>query len=117
MVLRGQDTQCQRLRDAGQGDEMAWFGRRDGSAAINLRLIDAFPEGVEVLGGWAEPWPLHGRWRTATAAAAMTLERFFGTAAVLHGRSSRKLRPWLERVRRGRMRSAVPWAALSAAAS
>ena len=51
MVLRGQDTQRQRLRDAGQGDEMAWFGRRDGSAAIDLRLIDAFPEGVEVLGG------------------------------------------------------------------
>jgi len=76
MVLRWQDTRCQRLRDAGQGDEMAWFGRRDGSAAINLRLIDAFPEGVEVLGGWAEPWPLHGRWRTATAAAAMTLSDF-----------------------------------------
>ena len=52
--------------------EMAWFGRRDGSAAIDLRLIDAFPEGVEVLGGLAEPWPLCRRWRTV-AAAAMTL--------------------------------------------
>ena len=61
------------LADAGQGDEMAWFGRRDGSTAIDLRLIDAFPEGVEVLGGWAEPWPLCGRWRTAAAAAAMTM--------------------------------------------
>ena len=53
MVLRWQDTdtQRQRLRDAGQGDEIAWFWRRDGSAAIDLRLIDAFPEGVDVLGG------------------------------------------------------------------
>ena len=61
------------LADAGQGDEMAWFGRRDGSAAIDLRRIDAFPEGVEVLGGWAEPWPLCGRWRTAAAAAAAAM--------------------------------------------
>ena len=68
MVLRWQDTQRQRLHDAGQGDEIAWFGRRNGSAAIDLRLIDAFPEGLEVLGGWAEPWPWHGRWRAAAAA-------------------------------------------------
>ena len=48
MVLQQQDTQRQRLRDAGKGDEIAWFGRRDGSVAIDLPLIDAFLEGVEV---------------------------------------------------------------------
>ena len=57
MVLRWQDTQRQRLRDAVKGDEMAWFGRRDGSAAIDLHLINApFQEGIKVMGGWAEPW-------------------------------------------------------------
>ena len=62
MVLRWQDTQRHRSRDAVQGDEMTWLGRCDGSAAIDLHLIDTFPEGVEALGGWAEPWPWHIRW-------------------------------------------------------
>ena len=55
MVQRLQDTQRQRSRNAGQGDGMAWLGRRDGSATIDLRLIDTFPQGDEVLGGWTEP--------------------------------------------------------------
>ena len=79
------------LACTGQGDEMAWSG-----AAIDLRLIDAFPEGVEVLGGAVA---LAREVAGSAAAAAMTLERFFGTAAVLHVRSSRKLHPWSERMR------------------
>ena len=73
MVLRWQDT-TPALADAGQGNEMVWFGRRDGSAAIDLRLIDAFPEGVEVMGGWAEPCAFVREVADSiSAAAAMTL--------------------------------------------
>ena len=59
---------------------MAWLGRRDGSAATNLRLIYAFPEGVEVLGGWAEPWPWH-----ATGGCGQQQQHIRNTAPVVAG--------------------------------
>ena len=51
--------------------------------------------------GGDERFLVAGWSRGAAAAAAMTLERLFGTVAVLHGRSSRKLWPWSGRVRQG----------------
>ena len=48
-----------------------------------------------------KPRPCHGRWWWAAAAAAMMLVRLFDSAAVLHGRRSRKLWLWSERARGG----------------
>lgn len=50
------------LRALGGGDGMVKLGQSDGSVTIDWLLIGAFPEGVEVLGGWVEPWPWSGRW-------------------------------------------------------